>query len=329
MQKSFFDIFRKTAIVLGLISVCMAIFFLLPFAARDLSAKEIPKLIARVMDEPGLVSKAVSSNWEILMRDHEEKTSDQIVIYIVQSLDGEILEDYSLRLVENWKLGTKKKDNGLLIFFALEERKVRIEVGYGLEEILTDVYCNRIIQRTMVPLFKEGRYEEGLQLALTEILSVLESGKPPKEPNLWEEILNFQGAGEPGSDRIRFIFFGIPFVLMLFLFAFLYSFHQEITGFSMFVFILIFFQWVPTIFYGFWGWALCNFIYIFGVIFIRLTRNKIQILKKISEAVTANVTYTESSGGSASSWNSGGSSSGGGFRGGGGSFGGGGASGSW
>ncbi|MCW7470849.1 TPM domain-containing protein [Leptospira kanakyensis] len=298
---------------------------LLGMVSLEVFAKEIPILERRVTWEEGTISQTDADNWERALEEHEGKTSNQVAILVIRSLEGEILEEYSLKVAEEWKLGQKNKDNGVLILLSMDDRKVRIEVGYGLEGILTDAYCNRVIQKTMIPHFKSGEYETGISTGLGEILSTLDTGVTPEEPSLWQQFQSFRGIGAEQGWHLYLI--GLIFVGIIFLFAFISAFHQSDSSVSIFFFLLIFFQWVPSIFYGFYGWVVCNFIYIFGFILVRLTRDKVSFVKSLSDKVTDSVIYSSGSS-SGGGWSSGGGSSGG-FSGGGGSFGGGGSSGSW
>lgn len=292
----------------------------------EIFAKEIPTLERRVTWETGTITNAEAEIWDLSLKEHEEKTTDQIAILVVRSLEGEILEEYSLKVAEEWKLGQKNQDNGVLILLSIEDRKVRIEVGYGLEGILTDAYCNRVIQNTMIPHFKSGNYEEGITAGLKEILTTLDTGVTPEEPSLWEKFQSFRGIGAKEGWHLYLI--GLIFVGIIFLFATILAFHKEDNSFWVFFFLLVFFQWVPSIFYGFYGWVVCNSIYIIGFPFVRLTRNRIFWVKAISDKISNSVVYSSGSS-SGGGWSSGGGSSSGGFSGGGGSFGGGGSSGSW
>ncbi|TGL88256.1 hypothetical protein EHQ68_10555 [Leptospira congkakensis] len=299
--------------------------FLLGVVPLEIFAKEIPVLERRVTWEEGTISKADADIWERTLEDHEKKTSNQIAILVIHSLEGEILEEYSLKVAETWKLGQKNKDNGVLVLLSIEDRKVRIEVGYGLEGILTDAYCNRIIQKKMIPYFKSDMYADGITAGLTEILTTLDTGVTPEEPNLWEKFQSFRGIGAEQGWHLYLV--GLIFVGIIFLFATILAFHKEDNSVWVFFFLLVFFQWVPSIFYGFYGWVVCNFIYVFGFIFVRLTRDKLSFVKSLSDKITNSVTYSSGSS-SGGGFGSGGGSSGG-FSGGGGSFGGGGSSGSW
>ncbi|XDD48503.1 YgcG family protein [Leptospira sp. WS39.C2] len=299
---------------------------ILLFSQSEILAKEIPKLESRVTYEDGTISKSVASEWEFLLANHERETSNQFAILVVNSLEGEILEEYSLKVAEAWKLGQVGVDNGVLILLAIEDRRVRIEVGYGLEGVLTDVYCKRVIQNIMVPEFQKGVYSVGIRLGLEELLQTATLGITPEEPTLFQKFQSFRGFDFKGNWFLYPL--GFLFVGVLFLFGFITAFHYESEGVGMFFFVLIFFQWVPTMFFGYFGWVISNSIYIFGFIFVRLTREKVPFVKNIAKKVTDNVFFTSGglSGGGSSGSSSGG---GGGFSGGGGSFGGGGASGSW
>ncbi|WP_244310329.1 TPM domain-containing protein [Leptospira noumeaensis] len=299
--------------------------FLLGINSVEIFAKEIPVLERRVTWDAGTIPEKEAEIWEKILEEHEKQTSNQVAILVVRSLEGEILEEYSLKVAEHWRLGQKNKDNGVLILLSIEDRKVRIEVGYGLEGILTDAYCNRVIRNTMIPYFKSGEYVEGISAGLKEILSTLDSGVTPEEPSLWQKFRSFRGIGAEQGWHLYLI--GIIFVGIIFLFATILAFHREDNSIWVFFFLLVFFQWVPSIFYGFYGWAFCNFIYVFGFIFVRLTRERISWVKALSDKISDSVSYSSGSS-SGGGFSSGGGSSGG-FSGGGGSFGGGGSSGSW
>ncbi len=287
--------------------------------------KEIPSLTGRIVAEPGIFSKSFSERLESQLANHEKVTSNQIAILAISSLGGKILEDFSIRVAEKWALGTKQSDNGVLILLVVSDRKVRIEVGYGLEGILTDVYCKRVIRDIMIPEFKKGNFESGIEMGTNELIRVLEIGEPLPDPSLWQKFRTFKGSGEQSILRSLV---GIFVILIIFLFAIIIAFHSDAQSLWTFFFLLIFFQWLPPVFFGFWGWVICNAIYILGFVFVRLTRDRLEFIQKISRSISDSIDYSEgSSGGGSNSGSSG--SSGGGFSGGGGSFGGGGSSGDW
>lgn len=125
-------------------------------------ALEVPLLRARVNDHAEMLSQGVEAQLELLLKDFEEKDSTQIVILTIPSLEGEVLEDFSMRVAEKWRIGQKGLDNGAILLISRADRKVRIEVGYGLEGRLTDLQAGRIIRGIIVPEFKAGRFDQGV-----------------------------------------------------------------------------------------------------------------------------------------------------------------------
>lgn len=149
---------------------------LLCWAAPAAAGRPVPALRGPVVDEAGLLDgRSVRALEELSRRARggEGGPGVQLQYLIVRSLEGEALEAYSMRVAEAWKLGTRGKDNGVLVLVALEERKVRIEVGGGIEGGLTDVQSGRIIRNSIAPAFREKRYGEGLLRAGREILAAL------------------------------------------------------------------------------------------------------------------------------------------------------------
>jgi uncharacterized protein len=145
-----------------------------PSAARPEVA--IPPLTGPVVDAAGLLSRDDVRRLEALARaarTREGGTGVQLQYLIVPSLEGEPIEDYSIRVAEAWKIGTRGEDNGVLVTVALEDRAVRIEVGGGLEGGLTDLQSSRIVRGTIVPAFRAQRYGQGLYDAGVQILGAL------------------------------------------------------------------------------------------------------------------------------------------------------------
>jgi uncharacterized protein len=125
-------------------------------------AVQIPALTGRVNDTAGMLSPASVSHIDGLLEELERSDSTQIVVLTVPSLEAEVLEEFSMRVAEAWRIGQKGLDNGAILLVARNDRKVRIEVGYGLEGKLTDLVAGRIIANEIVPPFKEGRFDEGI-----------------------------------------------------------------------------------------------------------------------------------------------------------------------
>lgn len=147
-------------------------------------ALDIPKLESRVTDRAGLLTPEQIAALEGKLQDLETSDSTQIAILIIPGLEGESLEDYSERVASSWRLGQKGRDNGALMLIAMKERKVRIEVGYGLEATLTDARSRSIIQNEIVPYFREGNYYQGIDAAATALIQTVRGTYQPVEKNL-------------------------------------------------------------------------------------------------------------------------------------------------
>lgn len=130
--------------------------------ALPLGALDVPPLKGHVNDYAALFSPKMAGFIEKDLADFERKESTQIVILTIPSLGGEVLEQYSLKVAEKWKIGQKKLDNGVILLISKNDRKLRIEVGYGLEGRLTDLWAGRIIDNRIKPFFKKGDYDNGL-----------------------------------------------------------------------------------------------------------------------------------------------------------------------
>jgi len=129
--------------------------FCVPSVLRALDVPKRPE--GYVTDKAGLLSPQTKMQLEGVLRQYEQKTSNQIVIVTFPSLEEESLGDFSIRLAEAWKVGQKGRDNGVIFLIFKEDRKMRIEVGYGLEGVLPDALAGQIIQQRVAPLFSPGR----------------------------------------------------------------------------------------------------------------------------------------------------------------------------
>lgn len=125
-------------------------------------ALDVPKLQGRVNDYANLLSPATEASLESVLTSLESSDSTQIVVLTIDSLQGDSLEQFSLRVVEAWQIGQQGVDNGVLLLVARDDRKIRIEVGYGLEGTLTDMAAGRIIRNVIAPHFKEGNFNQGI-----------------------------------------------------------------------------------------------------------------------------------------------------------------------
>ena len=126
-------------------------------------AVEIPaKPAARVNDYARVLDDAGKATIEGSLAEFESQTSNQVVVALIPSLDGQAIEDLAVRFVENWGLGQKDKNNGVLLLIAIRDRRARIEVGYGLEDRLTDALSRRILEDRLFPAFRKGDYAAGV-----------------------------------------------------------------------------------------------------------------------------------------------------------------------
>jgi uncharacterized protein len=145
----------------------------------------LPPLQARVTDLTGTLSTTERQALEAKLADWEARTTDQLAILVVPTTRPEPIEAYAIRLAEAWRIGQKGKDNGAILLVAKDDKQIRIEVGYGLEGVLTDVTSHRIITETIAPQFSKGQFAAGLQAGVDRIISVVSEGKPlpPAQPH--------------------------------------------------------------------------------------------------------------------------------------------------
>lgn len=174
----------------------------------SLPALEVPPLTAPVTDLAGVLTPEQTGKLNELLLDYRAETSNQFAVLIIPSLEDEALELYAIRVAEAWALGEADKDNGLLLLVALAERKLRIEVGYGLEGVLTDAFCGRVIDHTIAPRFRQEQYFEGISAAVLELIRQTGDEFSP-DPAL-----------EPGragiSDKTgAYLFLILPFLMIL------------------------------------------------------------------------------------------------------------------
>ena len=130
----------------------------------------VPRLEGRVTDTAHLLSPAAAARLDSQLADFERTDSTQVVVLTIPSLEGEPLEDYSVKVAQAWGIGQKGKDNGVLLLVSKNDRKVRIEVGYGLEGQLTDALTGRIIDHAIVPAFKAGNFDAGIESGVASII---------------------------------------------------------------------------------------------------------------------------------------------------------------
>ena len=152
--------------------------------ASSARALEVPPLAGRVNDLAGVLPPAERSALEARLAGYERSTGHQLAVLILPSLEGEPIEDYSIRVVDAWKLGKKGKDDGVLLLVAVQDRKLRIEVGYGLEGDLPDATASRIVRELIAPAFQQGNMPLGISRGVSAIAAATGGeGQPlPPEP---------------------------------------------------------------------------------------------------------------------------------------------------
>nr|WP_027211334.1 YgcG family protein [Burkholderia sp. WSM2232] len=141
----------------------------------------VPDLTARVTDETGTLTAEQRADLEQRLKAFEAQKGSQISVLIVPTTQPETIEQYSMRVVEQWKLGRKNVDDGVLLIVAKNDRSLRIEVGYGLEGALNDATSNRIVNETIVPRFRQGDFYGGITAGVDSIMRVV-SGEPLPAP---------------------------------------------------------------------------------------------------------------------------------------------------
>ncbi|WP_243370010.1 TPM domain-containing protein [Microvirga solisilvae] len=152
----------------GFLALLAASLFFTPVLAQT-----FPALTGRVVDQANILKPEERAALDAKLKAYEDKTSDQVVVATVSSLEGTSVEDYANRLFRAWQLGQKKNNNGVLLLVAPNDRKLRIEVGYGLEGALTDALSKVIITTAIAPQFQKGNFVGGIDAGVDAILSIL------------------------------------------------------------------------------------------------------------------------------------------------------------
>ncbi len=292
-------------------------------------ALEVPFLTGRVVDDAHLLDAGSASRLEAVLRGYEKKTGRQLVVLTLPSLDGEPLEDFSIKVARTWKLGRKGKDDGILLLVARDDRQVRIEVGYGLEGDLPDALCGRIIRGVIVPRFRAGDYPGGIAAGVNAIIGTLAgSYSPPSDAPPFH----------PGRNEFAAMGAAQKLLMSAFVFGILGVF--EFTGMAtpgvgwfLYFFLIPFWAAFPMAIWGATFGACALGLHLVGFpiakVFLQKTDWGKALAKKMQSGGGGYYGGSGWGGGFGGGGWSGGGFSGGGFSGGGGSFGGGGASGGW
>jgi uncharacterized protein len=297
---------------------CLLLLVLLLYSNLANAQKQVPELWnLRVHDDAKVLKQETIDRLENQLKAYEDSTTNQIAILTISSLDGDVIEDYSMRVAEKWKLGTKNNDNGVLILMAIDDRKMRIEVGQGLEGVLTDALCNRIIRNEMAPAFRQGDFDAGVTAAVNSVIKGIGGEYKAEDGGGSNDFDSMDTVTKVVIGSIIFIFLGVFASVGLFskgwmtwvLYAFLMPFYAAFLG------LLI--NW----------WIFLGYLIFYPLLRLWIVKSGRKLLEWQSSGGGSGRVWSSGSGSSSSgsSWSSGGSS----FSGGGGSFGGGGSSGSW
>jgi uncharacterized protein len=180
---------RRVGLVLPWLLAAAAATLALTVAAQEL--QPIPKLSARVTDLTGTLTAEQQTALEQKLAAFESAKGSQLAVLIVPTTHPEEIEQYSIRVAEQWKLGRgsvngKRVDDGVLLLVATGDRRVRFEVGYGLEGVLPDATCNRIIDETIKPAFRQGNYYGGIEAGLDQAMKLIQGEALPPPEQGWQ-----------------------------------------------------------------------------------------------------------------------------------------------
>jgi uncharacterized protein len=154
--------------------------FLLCLVCTGTHALDVPPLRARVNDYAKVLSTDQTRNLENQLAQFEQETGHQVAILTIPSLEGDAIEDFSIRVAENWKIGKKDFDNGVILIVVPNDRRLRLEVGYGLEGILPDAIAKQITSQYIVPRFRAGDYAGGIVAGTDAVLKVIKKEQLPE-----------------------------------------------------------------------------------------------------------------------------------------------------
>ena len=300
--------------------IVLFLFFLLPSLT---AARDVPYLSGRVVDEANMIPSDIRQRIEQKLAAFEQRTGIQMAVLTVESLEGDPIEDFSIRVAETWKLGQKGKDNGVIFIIAEQDRRMRIEVGRGLEPVLTDAESGRILNNIVRPAFRNGDFAGGIESGLDAILAGLGGEEVPAQP----------AAETRESGRGALVGFILIFVLVIGTFSLIAVTTSGCQSwFLYFMLMPFYFFFSSMIFPGLGLGLLIAWVVLFPILKALMSRGgRGGPRPRRSRTIIAPWGGWSSGGGLGGGGfgSRGGGFGGGGFSGGGGSFGGGGASGSW
>ena len=316
----------RTAIVFALAWIAFAVAF----------AADVPYLSGRVVDDAEILRPATREAIAGRLAAHERKTTNQVAVLTIPTIGDESIEEFATRVFGTWRLGQRGKDNGVLVVVVPNDRKLRIEVGYGLEGTLTDAAAGRIIRNAMAPAFKAGDFDKGVSDGVDAIVGQLEGAR---------DVAKIADVPAPARSSSGFPMriddpslppWPVRILLACFIFGIigLFTFFGIVTpgaGWFLYFFLIPFWAMFPIVILGARGALALLIVYLAGFPIAKLALSRTGWYAKARREIRAKGSTTIGGftvgSGSSGGWSSGSSS--GGFSGGGGSSGGGGASGSW
>ncbi|MCS7205721.1 MAG: YgcG family protein [Leptospiraceae bacterium] len=254
----------------------------------------IPPLTGRVVDLTNTLTETQINQLTNKLEQIEQTTKAQVVVVLLPTTGIETIEEYSIRLAEEWKIGRKGYDDGLILLVAKEDRKIRLEVGYGLEGIIPDAIAKRILSEVIIPEFRKGNFYEGIDKGIDVIRQRLQSE---------EQNVDFNRSDQDATQEDTGKYFTIVIIPM-----FVAFFLRYLLGFLRSFLVTAFGTTILSLFLFGFSWEILFLIFLFSFL------GSLGVFSKGRTSV---------------GFSRGGFSYGGGFSGGGGGFGGGGASGSW
>lgn len=200
---------RGTASTSFFVALLLSLLFALAggFAFAQSGLQPIPPYSTRVTDLTGTLTAAQQSDLEKKLADFEARKGSQIAVLIVPTTQPEDIDQYSIRVAEAWKPGRKKVDDGAILLVAKNDRRVRIEVGYGLEGALTDALSSRIRAETITPLFRQGDYAGGINAGVDQMIRVIDGEPLPPPDRRWQGGNEVGKSLAPLGNLLPFLFF--------------------------------------------------------------------------------------------------------------------------
>jgi uncharacterized protein len=300
-------------------------------ATVSAAALEVPYLSGRVNDLAGLLNDAAEQRLEQKLAEIERSTGAQVVVLTLPSLEGENLEEYSHRVASTWQLGQKGQDNGVLFLIARDDRKMRLEVGYGLEAVLPDLASRRILDHVVRPRFRAGDFAGGIEAGVEAIAKSLKGESLPPQAL----------ANQPHEEIPWWLkpILGVVFLAVIGIFSLIALLGSGCQSWFLYLFLLPFWSSFPSVFLHPLAGPIAGALWLLFFPALKLWSRKTAagraLIQRFSRLAPLGTPTASQKGGTFGNWSSFGGSwgsfGGGGssFRGGGGSFGGGGASSQW